>query len=106
MESEIYKKLKQQYEEARQELIDSIPIEYKILYELEDKMNPKFEIKDLVEVKSTSVVGMIISIMIKIVDTGYSISYEVSYPDVNNHPEAKSFYECELEKVESKKFGF
>ena len=70
-------------------------------------MKPQFKIGDLVRIKTTDVVGMVISITTHIKDTGVSIQYEVTYPNMNNDPVGSLFSAVELEKIEDKgKFGF
>lgn len=64
------------------------------------------KIGDLVLIKSTNIVGMVISSTIRICDTGYSITHEIAYNNVQGEPDAKTFYECELEKTDKSKFGF
>lgn len=65
-----------------------------------------YKIGDSVLIKSTNIVGMIISISIRVCDTGYSATYEIAYPDVNGYPDAKTFFEVELEKADKSTFGF
>jgi len=66
----------------------------------------KYNVKDWVRIISTNIVGIIISVSINICDSGTSIQYQVSYPSCNNEPDAKMFFECELEEVENTSFGF
>ena len=66
----------------------------------------KYKVGETVRIITTNVVGIVISIQISIADIGHSITYNVTYPNAQNEPDAKVFFECELEKIDKSKFGF